>query len=212
MKMIDILYFIWLNIIVCYLIKTLTIEGMIVTMKKTCKVSTYIKILSSLIILILILFSLPRKYNLNYSGIKYRLGDTSFEKKIKIKIQGSYTRNFFGKNKFKGKIFIDDIEIPKEIEEITIKLDNNNSGYLGYYYYNDTVQSFKNIKYGTIYFSSKLDQLTILIQEPEDLNAKEKQWNSGTGLMISAPAKNRTEALEISNDLFNWGKVKQRFR
>ena len=51
--------------------------------------------------------------------------------------------------------------------------------------------------YGEIFIGKKLEDLTICVRDEQN------DWNSKDGFMVSAPAKNREEALEISNRLMN---------
>jgi hypothetical protein len=51
--------------------------------------------------------------------------------------------------------------------------------------------------YGEIFIGEKFSDLTICVWD------KEKGWTSNDGFMLSAPVKDRTEALGISNKLMN---------
>ncbi|MEH6938379.1 hypothetical protein V7056_11020, partial [Bacillus sp. JJ664] len=53
--------------------------------------------------------------------------------------------------------------------------------------------------YGTLYIGNDFSQFTILIFEKESKGSN--GWSAGDGIMISAPAKSREEALSISNHL-----------
>jgi len=57
---------------------------------------------------------------------------------------------------------------------------------------------------GDIFIKNKLSMLTMTIMEKYPSDSSRSGWNSETGLMISAPAKSRQEALQISNSLMRY--------
>jgi hypothetical protein len=61
----------------------------------------------------------------------------------------------------------------------------------------------KSYSYGTLYIGPGFEQLTILIYEIQEVSPNEtrRHWNSETGFVLSAPAQNRDEALQITTDL-----------
>ncbi|MCY6355679.1 hypothetical protein [Clostridium sp. ZS2-4] len=169
---------------------------------KKIRIKIILSILLGALVSIYVYTALPRPYNKTFQGIKYRLGkaNTQYVEKVTISINGKLSKDFIFGKKFVGKIKINDLEIPKEIEELELKFDEFNRASIDYLFF---TESYKPIRpsYGTIYIDDNFSQLTINILEPEDLYAHSKQWNSGNGLMISAPASNRKEALEIPNVL-----------
>ncbi|MEL7597140.1 MAG: hypothetical protein AAGU01_02945, partial [Clostridiaceae bacterium] len=64
--------------------------------------------------------------------------------------------------------------------------------------------NFSQVTYGPIYINNDFSQLTINIMEPQNLYIPNKKWIGDNGLMISAPASNRKEALQISNSLMKY--------
>lgn len=67
------------------------------------KIIFYIFIL--LIVLTLIYYS-PKKFNKEYNGVIYRLGDSSYSKNIKISFDGYLSKRLFKGDKFQGAIKI----------------------------------------------------------------------------------------------------------
>lgn len=58
----------------------------------------------------------------------------------------------------------------------------------------------KGFPLGTLYANRDFSQITLtLFEQGEDGNGY--SWNGGDGLMLTAPAKNRTEALRLANKL-----------
>lgn len=61
--------------------------------------------------------------------------------------------------------------------------------------YRDYEEDGELYTYGEAFIGINLVNLTICVQDEQD------GWNSEDGFMVSAPAKNRFEALKISNEL-----------
>jgi hypothetical protein len=55
--------------------------------------------------------------------------------------------------------------------------------------------------YGDMFSNKGMKEFTICILEEDKQRKGGKTWSPVDGLMISAPASNRAEALEISNNL-----------
>ena len=132
-----------------------------------------------LMLLYLSLYGRTKQYDNELSCIKYQLGNDSYEEKIKIRVVGVFKTSLLGKCKFSGKIFIEDFELNCS------KFDENNMAMLTY---NDNGYTKT---FGQIFINEGLSELTILYNG----------WSDKDGLMVSSPAKDRKEALEISNQL-----------
>lgn len=154
-------------------------------MKKGCKISIIIVIL--LLIQGYFCYTFPRKISLSYNGIKYKVGDLGEQEQIKITADGYYYNKLFTKDSFEGSINIDNKIYPGP------KLSVDKQLQMVYYHNSQKGGAFET--YGEIFVGEKLKNLTICIQDAQ------YGWNSKDGLMISAPAKNREDALEISNKL-----------
>lgn len=53
--------------------------------------------------------------------------------------------------------------------------------------------------YGRL-INDDFSKLTVMVLKPDEADSSRKGWSGRDGLMISAPAKNRSEALEVSNE------------
>lgn len=138
------------------------------------------------ITLYVIWYSIPRRINLTYAGIKYQLGNPNKQEFVNIKIDGSYVYGILSKDSFQGSIKIGD-------ENLTgLKLFVGED-YQLLNYFDEREGKFKI--FGEIYIGKGFKDLTVCIRED---NIK---WTSKNGMMISAPSKDRTEALKISNEL-----------
>lgn len=146
-------------------------------------------------------YTLPKEINQSFDGILYGLGEkkNSVNGKVKISVQGKMRNKIFNQVRFKGTIDIKG-EVPpfvkidkKEIEIVF------NDDYNGLIILNDYSNWLDFTTYGTLYESDDFSKLTILVFEKESKGSN--GWSAGDGVMISAPAKSREEALSISNHL-----------
>ena len=135
----------------------------------------------------------PRRLNKEYSGEIYRIGVSNYSEHIKINIDGNLYKGLFKGDKFKGTIIIGD----KKLLKLDMIIDNEGMGLL--FYFEESVGEYTS--YGSIIFSNKKDEFTISVFEENKDKKEFKSWYSKEGLLISAPANNRDEALKLSNDL-----------
>lgn len=148
-----------------------------------------------LIMLILILW-LFRTYTVRtidykYTGVKYQTGNISYEEPVNIEIKGKYIINLFSRmDEFHGEIIVED----KNFDYSNFTQD--------VYNYKKIPLIFKTGSkaiYGDVFYSSVFEQITIPIREQE--GSKKYSWSSTDGWLISAPCKDRKQAVELSNKL-----------
>jgi len=158
-----------------------------------------IAIIFTVILIVIVFYTYPRQINKSLEGIVYRNGseNNNYEEKVDIKINGTLRYNLLGNKVFKGAIKIngkDTFKFNGEQLNIEFKfpLLGKNGGVLQHFYSDIFV-------YGFIYINGEFDQLTI--QKHEKYSNGEVGWKVENGLMISAPATNRNEAVRISNEI-----------
>ena len=143
-----------------------------------------------------VMFYYPKSVSMHAEGIKYRLGQEheAFEQQVQVLIEGKVYKRFPNTKKFEGFIDIQGIEDIDALEFKTVQftLDHDKSGLLIYRSIENGMPT--NYLLGVIYFSTTYDQATIALQH-------QGNWNSENGFMLSAPASNKTDAIEISNKL-----------
>lgn len=162
-------------------------------MKKIVRAIVYLLILS--IPIAALVYTLPRNMQAQYTGVEFRLGDLESAKSINVQMNGSIQKRFFEYNRFRGDIKIgehslDDMDVVLNPDGALLMVRNNETGKLE--------------RFGVLYTNSDLSQWTMAVLEPVVIFgqvSEEKFWDVETGLMISAPAGNRQEALTVSNDL-----------
>lgn len=136
-------------------------------------------------------------------GVKYRLGieNKDFEESVTVNINGKMKWNFKGERIFTGKIEVEGEEIPIPEEQKKLKMrfrKNADPDYILYVHVENG--KVNHYIYGSMYTNADMSEFTIEVFEESDLGGR--GWNGGDGLMISAPASDRAEALEISNRYF----------
>jgi len=157
----------------------------------------HIKIISYALIILFIIFGIiyfyPRKISGEYNAIMYRLGDSNYSENIKVSINGYLSKGLLKGDNFEGNVTIGDNKLSK----INMRFDNFRRGLLSCY-----VESIGDYtSYGDMYSDKMMKEFTICVLEEDKQRKGGKTWSGTDGLMISAPASNRAEALEISNKL-----------
>lgn len=146
-----------------------------------------------LFIMISIIYFYPRKISREYNGLMYRLGDSDYSESIKISIDGYLSKGIIKGDKFAGMINIGDVQLQK----IKMRFDNVGRGVI--FYYEESTGMYNS--YGDMFTANQLKEFTICVLEDDEQRSGGKSWIEKDGLMISAAADNRVEALEISNRL-----------
>lgn len=162
-------------------------------MKKITRGILYLLILS--IPVAALVYTLPRDMQTQYTGVEYRLGDTASAKSINVQMNGSIQKRFFEHNRFRGDMklgenSLEHMDVVLNPDGALLMVRNNETGKLE--------------RFGVLYANNDLSIWTIAVLEPVVLFgqvSEERFWDVESGLMISAPANNRQEALLISNGL-----------
>lgn len=132
----------------------------------------------------------PKECYYTFEGVLYRLNDNGIIKETSISFDGKEIKPIFGRVRYFGSIIIDD----EKYNIFEKKFDKYNSTKL--YYFTDSM-SFGIL--GEIYFNNSFERFTMTLYEKTGPNSH--GWGTDDGLMISAPATNREEALIITNEL-----------
>lgn len=162
-------------------------------MNKIIRNALYLLVLS--IPLAGLVYTLPRDMELHYAGIEYRLGDVESASSVSVDIEGKIQKRFFNNNRFRGDILLGehhlfDMDVVLNPDGALLMVRNTETGKLE--------------RVGVLYSTGDISQLTIAVLEPAVLFgqvSEERFWNRDSGLMISAPADSRQEAVNISNEL-----------
>jgi hypothetical protein len=162
------------------------------TNKNNTRVNTFIIFLIMLILTVWIFRAYTiRTIDYKYTGVKYQTGNFNYEEPVNIEIKGKYIIHLFSEiDEFHGEIVIGD-------------------NVFDYSYFTQKVFNYKKIPltlktgskaiYGDVFYSSVFEQITIPIRE-QKWN-EQFSWNSSNGWLISAPCKDRKQAVELSNKL-----------
>lgn len=142
----------------------------------------------------------PRTINLDAQGLKYRLGAGSIgnEQLINLHINGKMYKSITGNKTFKGIIEFEDdgFPVPKEHRQLEINFQRTNVGIIKYHYNQDDKPV--TFMFGSIYISKDFSKVTIAVLDHEEDSVS---WTGEDGIMITSPASNRSEAIDISNEL-----------
>ena len=138
----------------------------------------------------------PRHVALSLKGLEYKLGTAGFATQpVTLQMNGKLRTGLRGQQTFTGIVNVIGSTIPDRGDGKTLTI-NFHSDLTGgeLTYFNWKTHMFYS--YGSVFTNPRFDEFTIMVFQPNGSG-----WNSQNGLMISAPARNRSQALEISNTL-----------
>lgn len=139
----------------------------------------------------------PRHIALTLEGVEYKLGaPKQGVRPVTLQLNGTLHRPLWGKRTFDGIVDIKGSTIPNKDNGKTLKIVFNPGLGGEIIYFNWKTMKF--YEYGQLYANKEFNTFTITVYTKE---GKGFGWNGGNGLMITVPAKTRTQALQISNTL-----------
>ncbi len=167
------------------------------------KLGYFIVILGVILLIALsafVIMSIGTNIDVEIVGVRYQLGkdNIEYEESITLKFKGKYVNSFF------NHVFIGDVNIDgHKLNELnnsktTLKFDKYNRANLY-----DTNYNHVLILTDFIFINDDFSKVAICISEPSDDDPNSSHWDSGTGIMMAAPASNREQALAISNEVMD---------
>lgn len=154
--------------------------------------------IASLVLFIMvgaIWYTYPKKVDRTLQAIYFELDNKETSNEVEIRIKGKLKTSLLGNKEFKGTIDIEgeEMPVPEEFNELTIKFPNNDGwGTIVYTGIRENGLPF-TYGYGSIFINHNMSQVTIL----------KGSWTADNGDMFAGPAKNRKEAIQISNELMS---------
>lgn len=148
------------------------------------------KVLTGLLLLLLVaaacLLPLPRKLDATQAAILWRSGSPEDVQSTTVTISGTYWDFLLREDKFDGSIRVE--ALPETNAELSIVPMGD--GQLGLWYADEEMlmKSFGGM------FISRDGSVLLLIHE-------DGGWSADTGLMLTAPASAREEAVALANEL-----------
>ncbi len=166
-------------------------------------------IIRAIIIVIIILgtayflYRIPKEFQKEYQGVYYQLGNPEFSEKVSVSFDGYLTRGLWQMDTFEGNIRIGD----QEMTYVKLSMFEDRGAYICYL--DKGTHDFNS--YGTLYTTDIKKGFTIGINKKDENNPGYSSWSGEDGYMISAPASNRSEALELANRMMEkspWKELK----
>lgn len=165
------------------------------------KIAVLLTIVSMIVSIFSIWYFIPKRYSVTVNGVYYQLGTEGIIERIKVHLDGKLQNHINGKRTFKGVINFEGSkvpQIPKDRTELKLYYDGHNftTIFSGFRIIDDKGRIEPNIfTYGWIYTDDKFSEFTIKVMNDDD------QWSPSNGLMITAPANDRQEAMKMSQEL-----------
>lgn len=146
---------------------------------------------------------LPREVDVRLEGVKYRLGteNASEVQPATILIEGTIRRTLEGHRLFKGTVEIEgeSLPVPKGVMKRDTFSARKGAGFTLIYYWFENEKIGKDFPLGQLYANDNFSQIALTrFEQREDGSWN---WGGGDGLMLTAPAKDRSEALQLANKL-----------
>jgi regulator of replication initiation timing len=146
----------------------------------------------------------PKHYKETLNGVYYQLGKKDVSENIKIHIEGKLRNHLFGDKKFDGTVKFEGEMVPrisKNRGDLELWYEKG-FGVINSFYRTDENGVLKPdiYHYGIVYINDDFTQFTIKVNS-RDTDDDQGSWSEENGLMITAPADNREEAIEISDEL-----------
>ena len=138
----------------------------------------------------------PRNVSLSLRGVEYQLGSKRYGvKPVVLRLSGTLHTSLWGVKTFSGTLSIAGATVQNKDNGRHLDIGFS-SGLGSISYLNRNPFTYYYYTYGTIFTNQGFNTFTITVYPHNGWG-----WNSTNGLMISAPAQTRTQALQISNTL-----------
>lgn len=161
---------------------------------------------------IVIVYIFPRKMNVSLDGVMYRLGAENKEmaNPITLHMKGYITTKISGEQRYNGTLDIDGLNIPVEKENRRVIIYFRDQLGWAIYAYNDKGTP-RNVTLGMMKTNRNFSEYTLSIYDQIIYGDTDKggSWSSKDGLMITAPAANREEAIAITKKVWRgeWDQI-----
>ncbi len=154
-------------------------------------------VIIAIIIALLIFINYTKGYKVDTTlqGMKYRIGDSAYSDHVTIKVKGIYYDSLFKHDTFEGTISVDKYAYTSEIPLLPLYFVDGHASL----HYADT--HMRNNTLGFLFCTPDFDKVIIAVDEP--LGNGSQGWNGKNGIIITAPAVNRSQANNIIDYLSN---------
>ena len=132
------------------------------------------------------LLPVPKKMNITQEGVLWRCGSPEEAQTTTVEIVGTYYDYPFGKDDFKGTVWVE--VLPETHGELSIANLGDNQYGIWYETEDALLKAFGG------QFLRKDGSMMMIIHE-------DGHWDAETGLMLTAPASTREEAVALTNEL-----------
>lgn len=147
-----------------------------------------------------IYYRTPKLVIVEYQGIYYQLGNRELAEERPVSFEGQLTRGLWLEDSFQGTITIGE----EVLQKVNIRLPKD--GPIVITYLDEATGEYAS--YGTLYTKDIKKSFTINIYQYDEATDSDG-WSSADGFMLSAPARDRSEALELANQLMKDDLVKE---
>lgn len=146
----------------------------------------------------LIMSTVPwsKKIDVKLRGVQSRVGESSEVKEVTVTVKGTYNKYFVKNDTFKGTISISTYGDIWDNSKGELVFSDNTSIMT---YINMDGDKVVSGTFGSILCATDFSEVLILVNEQYSLGGS--GWTNENGVFISAPAKDREQAIEIADKL-----------
>lgn len=165
------------------------------------KIAVLLMIVAIITSIFSVWYFIPKHYSETVNGAYYQLGTEGIIEHIKVRLDGKLQNHINGKRTFKGVIDFEGSkvpQIPKDRTGFELHYDGHNftTIFSAFRIIDDKGRIEPDIfTYGWVYTDDKFSEFTIKVMNDDG------QWSPSNGQMITAPAKDRQEAMKKSQEL-----------
>ncbi|QHW33789.1 hypothetical protein GZH47_25315 [Paenibacillus rhizovicinus] len=167
------------------------------------KIAIFLTIVVVILGVFAIWYTTPKHYSRTINGVYYQLGTEGVIENIQVHIDGKLKKHLNGKRTFRGVVDFEGSKvprIPKDREKLQLIYNGHNftTIFSGFRVIDDKGRIASDmLTYGLAYVDDKFSEFTINVMGDDN------QWNPTNGYRITAPAKNRQEAMKMSQELID---------
>lgn len=165
-------------------------------------------ILLSIVTVYLVVEYAPKDVQLHAQGVKYQLGTDLSEQLVDVNIVGKLSKSWDGERRFHGTIDIEgeDLPISENYRNISSPFFDNGFAHIIYPHfqydkYTGAVIGSSFYLFGAIVINEDFSKVAILVNDQDKTKDGAVGWSQENGQVVTVPATNRAEAINVSNEV-----------
>lgn len=139
----------------------------------------------------------PKEVVVEFQGVMFTDGDSSEYETVSIELNGHINKKMFGGERYLGKIIIDKMDVRKEWEEQTVRINFDTKGLGVMYYLDESTADYELVPHAIVSIGDKGSSVVLSLIG----DATESTHMIQGSTMIAGPADDRSAGVSIANKL-----------